>query len=260
MNESISAASHAVQEKDFDGRLKILLAEDLEMNRTFFIKFLERRGLGCDVAVNGEEAVRVCDEKNYDIVFMDCQMPVMDGYEATRKIRASEGEKRHTVIIAMTAYAMKGDRDRCLEAGMDDYLSKPFKFEELMGMLQKYGRYVNNGENKVADTDYFSKTVAVFMEESGFDRETSVELFDGFFEHAQSLIYDIEENINNNNFENAGLLLHQLKGASGNMRVKDISKLALEAEEILGTSDNEKLKSILEGIKKTLGALMKKGS
>lgn len=255
MDRCISHTSLAAQKQDFDSNLKILLAEDFEMNRAFFIKFLERKGLGCDVAVNGEEAVRACVEKNYDIIFMDCQMPVMDGYEATRKIRASEGEERHTVIIAMTAYSMKGDEDKCLEAGMDDYLSKPFKFEELMGMLQKYGRYISNEDKKITDKDYFYEAVAAFMEESGLDKETCVELMDSFFEHAQSQVYEIDENINSNNLEKARILLHQLKGSSGNMRVKEISKLACEAEEALKIYDNEKLKSLLEGIKKTLGAL-----
>lgn len=257
MNESISSASFAVQKQDFDSNLKILLVEDLEMNRTFFVKFLERKGLSCDVAVNGEEAVKACSKKNYDIIFMDCQMPVMDGYEATKRIRASVGEKSHTVIIAMTACTMKGDKDRCLEAGMDDYLIKPFKFEELMAMLEKYGRFASDIDNNTADTDYFSKTAALFMIESGFDEETCVELLHSFCEHAEDLIYEIEENINNNKFENARVLLYQLKGSSGSMRVKEMFKLAIEAEEVLGSSENEKLKSILDGMKETLDALNK---
>lgn len=252
MNESISNLSFAVQKHDFDRDLKILLVEDLEMNRTFFIKFLERKGLGCDVAVNGEEAVRACGEKNYDIIFMDCQMPVMDGYEAARRIRAFEGEKRHAVIIAMTACAMKGDMDRCLEAGMDEYMSKPFKLQELVIMLEKYGISASSVDTNIADTDYFSKTVELLMEESGFDKETCVELLHSFCENAKSLIYEIEENINNNKFENVRNLIHQLKGSSGSIRAKDISKLAFEAEEAIRASDNNKLKIILEGIKKIL--------
>lgn len=257
MNESISSAGFAEQKQDFDSSLRILLVEDLEMNRTFFIKFLERKGLSCDVAVNGGEAVRACSKKDYDIIFMDCQMPVMDGYEATKMIRASEGEKKHTVIIAMTACVMKGDKDRCLEAGMDDYLSKPFKFEELMVMLKKYGRTASDIDNNGADRDYFSETVTIFMEESGFDEETCVELLLSFCEHARSLIYEIEENINSNRFENARVLLYQLKGSSGSMRVKEMFELALEAEEVLGAADNERLKSIVEGMKKTLDTLYK---
>lgn len=144
MNESISAENLSAKKQDFNCNLKILLVEDIEINRTFFVKFLERKGLGCDVAVNGEEAVRACGKKKYDIIFMDCQMPVMDGYEATRRIRRSEGENRHTIIIALTAYGVKSDRDRCIEAGMDDYLCKPLRFNELMIMIEKYGKLPDN--------------------------------------------------------------------------------------------------------------------
>jgi CheY-like chemotaxis protein/HPt (histidine-containing phosphotransfer) domain-containing protein len=238
--------------------LKILLVEDLEMNRTFFIKFLARKGLSCDVAVNGEEAADACGKKNYDIIFMDCQMPVMDGYEATRRIRASEGENRHTVIIAMTACAMDDDKNRCLEAGMDDYLSKPFKFEELVVMLEKYARSLNEIDSNPAETDYFSETLALLMKETGFDEETCVELLHDFCGHARNLLYEIQENINNYKLENACVLLHQLKGSSGSIRVKKMSELAFEAEAALGASDIEKLKNILEGLNKTLDALIKK--
>lgn len=258
MNESISDASPAMQKQNFDKNLKILLVEDLEMNCTFFVEFLEREGLSCDVAVNGEEAVKACDKKSYDIIFMDCQMPVMDGYEATRRIRSSEEEKRHAVIIALTAYAIEDDRDRCLEAGMDDYLRKPFKLKELVVMLDKYGRSAGTIENNTADGDYFSKSVTALMEESGFDKETCVELLQSFCEHAQRLVYKIEENINSNNSENTRALIHQLKGSSGNVRAKEISRLASEAEEAVRASDNNKLRSILDMMKKILDTINKK--
>ncbi len=258
MNESNSTTNPVAQKQDFDSSLKILLVEDLEMNSTFFVEFLKRKGLSCDVAVNGEAAVIAYGKKSYDIIFMDCQMPVMDGYEATRRIRASEGEKRHTAIIALTAYAIKDDRDRCLEAGMDDYLRKPFKLEELEVMLEKYGRSADSMNNNKADVDYFSKAVTVFMEESGFDKETCVEILHGFCEHAQSLINEIEDNINNNNFENASVILHKLKGSSGNVRVKEIFRLVVEAEEAIRASDNNRLRGILEGVKKILDTLCKK--
>jgi two-component system, sensor histidine kinase and response regulator len=236
----------------------ILLVEDFEINSTLFIKYLEKGGLSCDVAVNGEQAVKACSEKDYDIIFMDCQMPYMDGYEATKRIRAFEGEKKHANIIAMTASAMRGDKERCLEAGMDDYISKPFKFEELLSMIHKYERDIKNEDNKRVGTDYFSEVVAALMKESGLDKETCIELMDSFCEQAQKLIYRIKEDVNENNLEEARTLLHQLKGSAGSMRAKQIAKLALDAEGELKASNIEKLISILEEIKNKVYDLVKK--
>ena len=95
--------------------------------------------MGCrvDVACHGKEAVDLFSLLPYDAVLMDCQMPVMDGFEATRRIRQLYPEKRGIPIIAMTAHAMKGDRERCLEAGMDDYISKPVKPDDLFEVLRQ---------------------------------------------------------------------------------------------------------------------------
>jgi len=120
---------------------KILLVEDTKVNRMLFIRLLKMKGYCCDIAVNGEEAVKACLNNNYDIIFMDCQMPVMDGYEATRRIRKAEGDGRHTIIVAMTAYVMKGDVEKCIEEGMDAFLGKPINFKEVTKMLQKCGVY-----------------------------------------------------------------------------------------------------------------------
>ncbi len=116
-------------------KVKILLVEDNIVNQKVAVRLLEKIGFRCDVAANGEEAVSALRQIPYDIVFMDCQMPVLDGFEATSAIRKMESETRHTIIIAMTANAMKGDREKCLESGMDDYLSKPVTVENLLGVL-----------------------------------------------------------------------------------------------------------------------------
>ncbi|MEI6285793.1 MAG: PAS domain S-box protein [Bacillota bacterium] len=119
---------------------KILLVDDNFINRKLVAAMLKSRALYCDLAADGEEAYQAVMSKDYDIVFMDCLMPGVDGYESTGKIRAHEGDEKHTVIIAMTANAMEGDREKCLAAGMDDYISKPLNFDALFELIGAYSR------------------------------------------------------------------------------------------------------------------------
>ncbi|MBW2009040.1 MAG: response regulator [Deltaproteobacteria bacterium] len=130
---------YSVLENRSSSGLRILLVEDNALNRQFAVKLLEKRGHRVSVACHGEEALRRLEEDSFDLVLMDIQMPVMDGLTATRKIREREaGTERHVPIIAMTANAMPGDRRRCLEAGMDDYISKPIKPKVLEELLEKW--------------------------------------------------------------------------------------------------------------------------
>ena len=115
--------------------LRILVGEDNVMNQQLVLMILKRLGYEADVAVNGNVVLESVSEKNYDLIFMDVQMPEMDGLEATRMIRLCLSVQ--PVIIAMTANAMLGDREECLRAGMDDYISKPLNFQELVTILEK---------------------------------------------------------------------------------------------------------------------------
>jgi two-component system, sensor histidine kinase and response regulator len=117
---------------------RILLAEDNVVNRAVAAAILEKYGHSLVHAANGREAVEAAARERFDLIFMDVQMPVMDGFEATRRIREAEDTLgRHTRIAAMTAHAMAGDRERCLTAGMDDYLSKPLDKEELLALIDR---------------------------------------------------------------------------------------------------------------------------
>ncbi len=117
---------------------RILVVEDNVVNQKVAKRMVEMFGFDVDVAENGIVALACLKKVDYDLVFMDCQMPEMDGYEATSAIRKSEKGGEHTIVVAMTANAMAGDRERCLVAGMDDHLPKPIRKNELKQMLLRW--------------------------------------------------------------------------------------------------------------------------
>jgi signal transduction histidine kinase/CheY-like chemotaxis protein len=118
------------------GRIEILVVDDHPMNLKLVQGFIQKLGCTCRIARNGREGVEAWASRPVTAVFMDCQMPVMDGFDATAEIRRLEGTARHTPIIAMTANALTGDREKCLAAGMDDYMSKPVKLAELKALIE----------------------------------------------------------------------------------------------------------------------------
>ncbi|MEY9095827.1 PAS domain S-box protein [Paenibacillus sp. RC84] len=127
--------------------LKILVVEDHPVNRQLFIKFLEKLGYGADIAENGMEAVEAVTSTEYDLVFMDLQMPVMDGLQATRLIRRLLPSGQNPVIIAVTASVRPADKEKCLESGMQDFISKPILFDEVKRVFSYWGRK-NDRENR----------------------------------------------------------------------------------------------------------------
>lgn len=127
------------EEREENSRIRILIAEDNKINQLVAMNFLKKLGYSADLAENGEQALEACRNRTYDAVLMDQMMPVMDGIEATSRIRNGEGGEanKNVKIIALTANAMKGDREALIEAGMDDYIAKPIVLKDIQEILDR---------------------------------------------------------------------------------------------------------------------------
>ncbi|HEY9623750.1 MAG TPA: CHASE4 domain-containing protein [Crinalium sp.] len=126
------------KEHSVESSAHVLVVEDIEENQKLMIRMLQQLGYQADAVNNGQQALERLTQCSYDIVLMDCQMPVLDGYEATRRLRQHENSHHHTIVIGLTAHAMVGDKEKCLAAGMDAYMSKPVRVNELSELLQRW--------------------------------------------------------------------------------------------------------------------------
>jgi signal transduction histidine kinase/DNA-binding response OmpR family regulator len=225
-----------VHEYQDDRRMKILLVEDNEINRKIFISMLKNHSLSCDVAVNGREGYQAALDRDYDLIFMDCQMPVMDGYESTRAIRRAEGQFRHTRIIAMTANAMEGDRQKCLDAGMDDYISKPIDFAAMMALIERHKSTLGPGRDLPSS---FTEGMALFGQQTGLEGAFVQELYLDFHQQLQTMISTLEEAARSADFDTLKRISHQMKGTAGNLRIGTIQQAAARVEKAAMETDLE---------------------
>ena len=233
--------SHFEKEVKRSTQPKILLVEDNLINQKVAVKTLQKKGYHCDVASNGEEALNAWINHRYDLIFMDCQMPVMDGYEATKQIRIAEKGLKQTKIVAMTAYAMEGDRIKCIQAGMDDYLTKPIEFDVVIELIE------NIKEGICCETDnnpmYLFKQI--FMGKSGFNTEETEDIFSDFKNSYSEHLDNLQEAISSKDFQIVKKIAHQLKGSSGNLRIEPIMNLADELEACTNTEAFDEINQII---------------
>jgi len=225
----------------------LLLVEDSIVNQKVAVAQLKKLGFAIDIAENGQIAVELATTNQYCLVLMDCQMPVMDGLEATQKLR-SHGFKEP--IIAMTANTMDIDRQRCLDAGMDDYISKPISTEQLKGLLAKYTQMLKP-KQAVSETEGKS---AYFFNKArldgffGDDMESRQEFLTIYIDSTMQLIEDINLAIKNADFETLGGLGHNLKGSSSNVGIGRLAELGLAIETTSKEKDVDKLAKIAQEI------------
>jgi len=219
--------------------LRALVAEDNAVNRLVVTKALEREGHVVHSANNGREAVEAWQRDRFDLILMDCQMPEIDGYEATRAIRALERSTGgHTRIVAVTANAMKGDRERCLAAGMDEYLAKPLQREGLMRalrpLLERGGESQGEAVEATSVTPRDAGDVPLdrnrLTEIAGGDADFAQELIHLFIEDTAQHIAALGEAIAQADAETVRKVGHTLKGSSSNIGAEPLRCAAFEVE------------------------------
>ncbi|HTD73602.1 MAG TPA: response regulator [Steroidobacteraceae bacterium] len=215
----------------------VLLVEDNFVNQKVAVRFLERLGCTVEVASNGAEGVAACQQKQFDLVLMDLQMPVMDGMAATRKIREWE-TSRHTPIIALTANAMTGDRELCEGAGMDGYLTKPIEVERLRNILTKYGLEQDDAaatgaaapNARVAQNSTAPVDLGEFHRITDGDPQFAQELIAAFISSGEQQLSEIAAAIAQNDCTGLAKAAHKLKGASANIHARALKALAERLE------------------------------
>jgi CheY-like chemotaxis protein len=260
----------------------VLLVEDNEINQQVAREILEGAGLNVSLAGNGQEAIDAINKNEYDAVLMDVQMPVMDGYTATREIRNLKSEIRNVPIIAMTAHAMAGDADKSIAAGMSDHVTKPIDPDQLFGTLQKW---IPPGKKRVQVEPPEGSTAAITTGVSepevekfpvslpGFDLEDGLKRLQWNEQLYRKLLLDfgakyagaadeIRQALDARDFEQAHSLVHNLKGLAGNLAATDLQAAAIEMEKLVKSGmkkglSKQRLNQIFVELKKALQAALK---
>ncbi len=214
--------------------LRILIAEDNVVNQKVALHQLQRLGYQAQAVDNGRAALEALRRSHFDVVFMDCQMPELDGYGATRELRRREGTEKHTWVIAMTANSLEGDREKCLAAGMDDYVSKPVKPEVLEAALDRL-RDVREVADAAAESmapDVLDLSMlAGFRDFDDGGENLLCKLIDVFLENSPKLIAEAREALNRKDPTAVGRAGHTLKGSCSNFGAERLRKACNELED-----------------------------
>lgn len=219
------------------GNARVLVVDDNAINQKVAQLALQRLGCRVDLAADGIEAVEMTRDCRYDLVFMDCEMPVMDGFRSTAAIRHLENGSPRLPIVAMTARALEGDRQECLRAGMDDYISKPLRLEDFARALNRWaGLRRKNGKSEKRESELEAESVIGMNDlarlRSLIPGEAALsELFDAFIDQGKDLISQLHIAVGNNDAAELRRLAHKLLGASASLGASPMSQICKQLEE-----------------------------
>ena len=234
---------------------RILLAEDNLTNQKVTLKMLQRLGCQATLATDGQSVLNILQEERYGIVLMDIQMPVMDGLEATRQIRATLPANQQPYIIALTANTMRGDRECCLDAGMDDYIAKPVRKNDLMDALerarQRMSRLYGPHEPRTAATELEISVSENFQASLGEnDPEVVADLIDTFISSTRSILEEMGAALESGNYRSLQSGAHSIKSSAASLGARQLSERAWALEYFLrtvaggGNEDHHQSKSL----------------
>ena len=228
----------------------ILLVDDDELNRRMMGLLLSDQGYSYETASNGVEAVEAVQSQQFDLVLMDLQMPVLDGFEATQKIRAWENEDQHIPIVALTAMLFENEVELCLDAGMDDCVAKPFDTKKLISMVETLVNPSKKNDSSDSDEPVFGSATRLL------DIENALPRFGNDFEHYREFINEfidlLPEKLDgfrtafeSDDFETLSKQAHNLKGVSASLGAMQISNLAHDLDERSPNKDLEAIQELL---------------
>ncbi len=254
-----SQVQQASHELHFEFGLSVFREVDIH-DRRLAMEILTRLGYKADFVVNGEQAVNAVKEKQYHLILMDCQMPILDGYAATRKIRELQGDEKEVPIIAMTAYAMAGDEGKCLAAGMSDYIAKPINPQTMMKKILHWAAESDRSPEMITTRSENRNSAEIFnrtalMDRMMGDEQLAKKIIDRYLLDLPIQIGQLRSAIESADGDRIRFIGHRIRGAAMNLSAPALQEVALEMETAGKICDYPKAAALMETVERRFNTL-----